>query len=182
MPSSDISLIPHVCVRIRKSMPNSILDIGIGFGKYGFLAREYTDISELRYQPDMWQTRIDGIEIFSDYVGDLQRKIYNEIYIGDAFDCLKKLGDYDLILFIDVIEHLSKEKGLELVELIRMRSKMALISTPIKVKSLGIQYMKCGNKYECHISQWSKEELRQFGNVLEITSGKGTYLLEMRND
>lgn len=182
MPSSDIFLIPHVCSRIRTLMPASILDIGIGFGKYGFLAREYVDICEMRYHSEMWQTKIDGIEIFSDYVGDLQRLIYNEIYIGDALDCLKKLGDYDLILLIDVIEHLSKERSLELVKLVKLKSKTALISTPMKVMSLGAPLMKYGNIHERHVCQWSKEKLEQFGSVRKITAGKGTYLLEIGNE
>ena len=181
MPSSDIYLIPHVCVRVRELLPRSILDIGIGFGKYGFLAREYTDICELRYHSVSWQTRIDGIEIFTDYIGDLQHLIYSNLYIGDALDCLQGLGNYDMILLIDVLEHLKKAKGVELIEMIGKKSKTALVSTPIKVKSLGAPLMKYGNVHERHVSQWTKKELARFGEVKEIVSGKGTYLLEIRS-
>jgi hypothetical protein len=179
MPSSNLLLVPHVCTRIRELMPISILDIGIGFGKYGFLAREYMDICKQRYQAETWETKIDGIEIFPDYVGDLQRLIYNDIYIGDAFDCLEKLGDYDLILLIDMIEHLPKERGFELLELIKKKSKTALISTPVRVISLGKPSMKYGNKYESHVSKWKREELERFGCVQQIPTGKKpTYFLD----
>jgi len=180
MPSSDIHLIPHVCTQFRALMPNSVLDIGIGFGKYGFLAREYLDIYEERYQPITWRTKIDGIEIFADYVGNLQRIFYNNIYIGDALDCLRKLDNYDLILLLDVIEHIEKTRGFELLKLISEKSEVALISSPIKVKSLGAPLMKYGNIYERHLSQWTEEELGQFGGVKKVASGKGTYLLEIR--
>jgi len=182
MPSSNILLISCVCMRIRELMPDSVLDIGIGFGKYGFLAREYLDIYEFRYQRNEWRIRIDGIEIFSKYIDELQRLIYDNIYIGDALDGLKRLGNYDLILLIDVIEHLEKERAKQLLKLVGEKSKTALVATPIRVKSIGAQFMKYGNKYEMHVSNWRREELEQFGDVTAVAPHlKGTHLLEIKS-
>lgn len=180
MPSSNSLLVSHICVKIIALKPESILDIGTGFGKYGFLAREYTDICHVRYSPQEWQTKIDGIEIFPGYIGDLQKLIYNDIYIGDALDMLSRLGNYDLILAIDLIEHLEKEKGLYFLRLVKKKAGMALIATPMVVRK---QKTKYNNVYERHISRWTKRELDQFGHVEEVARDrKGVYLLEIKGE
>lgn len=180
MPSSNSLLVSHICVKIIVLKPESILDVGIGFGKYGFLAREYTDICHVRYMPQEWQTKIDGIEIFPDYIGELQRIVYDDIYIGDALDVLNRLGNYDLILAIDLIEHLEKERGLDFLKIIKKKAGTALIATPIVVRK---QKTKYNNVYERHISRWAKRELHQFGHVEEVAPDrKGIYLLEIKGE
>ena len=67
MPSSRPNTIPTVVHLLRQLKPQSILDVGVGFGKWGHLFREYTDIIEAehdpaRYQRKNWRIRIDGIE------------------------------------------------------------------------------------------------------------------------
>ena len=66
MPSSRPNAIPTTVHVVRQLDPASILDVGVGFGKWGLLFREYTDIraSETdshRYQKAAWKIRIDGI-------------------------------------------------------------------------------------------------------------------------
>ena len=75
---------------LRQLKPNSILDVGVGFGKIGgHLFREYTDILESesdpeRYDRKNWKVRIDGIEGFAAYITEMHRFIYNEIHLGNA--------------------------------------------------------------------------------------------------
>jgi 2-polyprenyl-3-methyl-5-hydroxy-6-metoxy-1,4-benzoquinol methylase len=171
-------LIPMIVRKIESGRPNSILDIGIGFGKYGFLAREYTDICYQRYAKDKWTTRIDGIEIFPNYVSDIQRSIYSNIYIGNVLDVLPTLGDYDMVMFFDVIEHLKYEDGIRILDMIKRKCKVGLISTPVKVMP---QRAENGNEHELHISQFPREVLERYGTVSEIKDGNGIYLLEIRN-
>src|SRR3972149_759069 len=87
MPSSRPELIPFVINLVMQLQPRSILEIGTGFGEYGFLFREYLDIwgaaaDPARLSRENWQVRIDGIECFAPYISDLQRRIYNRIIIG----------------------------------------------------------------------------------------------------
>lgn len=89
MGTSTPAALTYICQKIIKIKPKSVLDIGIGFGKYGFLSREYTDIYRGNYFE--WKTRIDGIEGFKKYVTKLQRIIYDNIYIGNAIKIIKKL-------------------------------------------------------------------------------------------
>jgi len=149
----------------------SVLDIGIGFGKFGFLAREYTDVLNRRYFD--WQTKIDGIEIFEEYITQLQKEIYDHIYIGNAIDILPTLGRYDMIICSDMLEHLSEHDGTTLLDSIKDRCKFAMIATPITVLHQGVLY---NNEHERHVSAWSKETLSNWGEVFQFDN---TYLLEI---
>ena len=51
MPSSRPNTIPTVIHLVKQFQPKSILDVGIGFGKWGHLFREYTDINEAEKDP-----------------------------------------------------------------------------------------------------------------------------------
>src|ERR1051325_10519734 len=106
MPSSRPNTIPTVINLVRQLRPRSILDIGVGFGKWGHLFREYTDINEserdpARYPRSGWQVRIDGIEGHAPYVTEMHRYIYNEVHLGDAMELLPRLPIYDLVFLGD---------------------------------------------------------------------------------
>src|SRR5260221_13707337 len=97
MPSSRPNTIPIVINLVRQLEPQSILDVGVGFGKWGHLFREYTDILEserdpARYQRHNWQVQIDGIEGHAEYLTEMHRFLYNQIHQGDAFEILPRLG------------------------------------------------------------------------------------------
>ncbi|MFH2103069.1 MAG: class I SAM-dependent methyltransferase [Chloroflexota bacterium] len=142
--------------------PDRILDVGIGFGKYGFLCREYLSYWNL---PDIpRQMVIDGIEAFPDYAGDLQRGIYDELHLGDALGVLEKMppGDYDLVLLIDVIEHFSRDAGLRLLGQCRRVGKAVIVSTP---RRFWPQEAAWDNPWEVHKSLWSRADLRRAGAV-----------------
>src|SRR6058998_2601883 len=102
MPSSRPNTIPTVIHIVKQLRPASILDIGVGFGKWGHLFREYTDILEaehdpVRYRRENWRVRIDGIEGHAAYLTEMHRFLYNEVHVGDALVLIKALSNYDLI-------------------------------------------------------------------------------------
>ena len=115
------------------TQPKNILDIGVGFGKYGFLSREYLELFDGREKLWDWKIIIDGIEIFKDYITPLHKLVYNQIDIGNVIDILPALDKkYDLILLIDVIEHLNKGNGVALLrEVKRVAKKKVLLLTPL---------------------------------------------------
>ena len=61
MPTCHHTYISDTLDVVRKLKPRSILDVGIGFGKWGLLFREYLDVMAGRVFPDQWQIKIDGI-------------------------------------------------------------------------------------------------------------------------
>ena len=103
MPSSHLHQINEIMELIFNSKPKSLLDIGVGFGKYGFLSREYLELGDGRQKYNDWKIQIDGIEVFTEYLTPIHKFIYNEIFEGNALDILPTLKTkYDLILLIDV--------------------------------------------------------------------------------
>lgn len=165
MPSSRAEIIPHVINIVVSREPQSILDVGIGFGKYGFLFREYAEVwtdveSGKRVNPRNWKIRIDGIEIWKKYISRVQRSVYDHIFIGDALTVLddgpgafevlcrkapglqadslpRRLNSYDVIFCGDMIEHLTKPDGHRLLGLMVHRAKDAVVVVTPSYHKIG---------------------------------------------
>lgn len=156
MPSSQhyhISKIMDIIIHVN---PMSVLDIGTGFGKYGVLCREYLELWDGRHNYSQFLRRIDGVEVFGDYVTPLHKFVYNNMYINDIMEVLDKIEvRYNLVLLIDVLEHFEKHKGEILLHKVLDKSDGVLISTPKKPSS---QKDAFGNVYETHRSKWTKDE------------------------
>jgi len=142
--------------------PKRVLDVGIGSGKYGFLCREYLQFWEDSLFRGAHEIVIDGIEIFPDYVGGLQRQIYDHVFIGDAADILPRLENdsYDLVLLIDVIEHFEKATGQRVLQECQRIAPVVIVSTP---RVLTDQPAKWGNPGEEHHSLWTPRDLKKCG-------------------
>lgn len=146
---------------VRKLNPQTILDVGVGFGRWGMLFREFLEIWEGGRYDGNWQRRIDGIEIFPGYIKDYHRYFYNEIYTENALDFVRETEmKYDLINFGDVIEHLEKKDGDELIRLAMDKARYVLINIPI-----GKYWAQEGTKenpFEAHKSVWHNNEFTKF--------------------
>ena len=179
MPSSRAHTIPTVIHLVRQIKPESILDVGIGFGKWGHLFREYTDILAAekdppRYQRANWKVRVDGIEGHAEYVTDMHRYLYDDIHVGDACTIVRFLRQYDMIFMGDIIEHLEKERGRKLLcDAIDKAKKMLIVSTP---KGDTGQEALCGNDLERHRSVWSAKEFRAFEGARVVTIERATLI------
>jgi glycosyltransferase involved in cell wall biosynthesis len=152
MPASWYEAIPSIVSRVRRENPKTILDIGIGFGKYGMLLRESLDISLGRYERDSWAVRIDGVEAFPEYRNPIHDYAYDNVYYGAVPGVLNGLPSYDVVLLVDVLEHFTKEEGLDVIRELKSHSRKCLvISTPLHPSE---QEAYLGNEYECHRSRW----------------------------
>ncbi|MBN2525072.1 MAG: methyltransferase domain-containing protein [Deltaproteobacteria bacterium] len=148
---------------IIKNQPRRVLDLGVGFGKNGFLVREYTDIWLWRYRKEEWETIIDGIEIYEPNINPCNQYIYDDIFIGDIKILLPSMGEYDLIVMTDVLEHFEKKDAERVMKEIKAHSTEFFVTTPVRV---GNRVFKKGNVHESHISgEWNLAELEQFGQV-----------------
>jgi 2-polyprenyl-3-methyl-5-hydroxy-6-metoxy-1,4-benzoquinol methylase len=161
VPSSNPDQINEIMSLVLGLRPESVLDIGIGFGKYGFLCREYLEICYGSKKYNDWQKRIDGIEAFEEYITPLQKQIYDNIYIGDANDVLPKLDEtYDLILLINILEHFSYKDGMKLLKQCKQHGLYIIMSTPKNVIPAGTG--KYGNVYETARFQWEERHFNSF--------------------
>ncbi|WP_242277867.1 glycosyltransferase family 4 protein [Bacillus cereus group sp. BfR-BA-01446] len=160
MPTSFYQAIPSILSQLEIERPNSILDIGIGHGKYGMLAREVLEIPYDRYTKKEWKTQIDGIEFFKPYENPLYQYAYDNVYFGKIEEIIDSLNMYDMILLIDVLKNFNKEQGLELIKkILNHTNKALLILTPLYPEEQS-EYM--GNTAEEHKSRWTVTDFREF--------------------
>ncbi len=145
--------------------PNSVLDVGSGYGKFGVLCREYLELWDGRQKYE-FKKRIDCVEVFKEYITPLHKYIYNNIYNNNILDLITNLDyGYDLILLIDVLEHFEKEEGSNLLKTLVKNNNGVLISTP---KNPSPQKDAFGNIHETHRSRWTNNDLRSIGECYFI--------------
>lgn len=178
MPTSWYQVSSAVMERVMDERPASVLDVGVGFGKYGVLLREALDIPYERYDKKLWTARIDGIEAFEGYRNPLHDYVYDKIYYNTIDECIDGLGDYDVILMIDILEHIPKERGEELVKILLEHTNKALIvSTPVNPAPQE-DYM--GNSYEAHVSRWTPIDFAGYESDFVTIPIAGNYALVVR--
>ncbi len=168
MPTSDFSLIPAVLDVVSSLTPKSICDIGVGCGKYGLLFREALDLpdcadSEWKGTLFAGNLKLDGVEVYANYIGPIQQNIYDHIYTGNICDLTSTLAEYDLFTMIDVIEHLEVADALAILDRLRAKARIGiLIATPVHSM---IQHKIAGNEHERHLSCWSADLWRKLGRT-----------------
>ncbi len=184
MPTSPYAHLYTIVEILSATRPASLLDVGLGNGKIGFIARDLLDVmlgERGKFKKKDWKTKIDGIEIFSDYIQDHQKAIYNEIYIGNAFDVIDTLGKYDMIVLGDVLEHFEKNQAYQFLDkCIAHSNKHLTVCIPLGEK--WTQEAIYGNPYERHLSFWSFEEFKPFvckHEIFKYTPGYyGAFLIK----
>jgi hypothetical protein len=161
VPSSFHDAIPLVLAFVTGLRPASVLDVGVGFGKYGLLFREYLDVGTAPdgpapFGPAARRIRIDGIEAHPPYVTELQKAFYDTIHVGEALAVRPGLPRYDLVFAADVLEHFTREDGERfLAEAGAHAAQGVLIVTP----GLDIEQSAVfGNACETHRSVWTPRD------------------------
>lgn len=165
MPTSFHTQLNEIMGLVILTDPHSLLDVGVGHGKYGFLAREYLELWDGREDGyHVRKRRIDGVELMSNFITPVHEHVYDNIYIGNALDVIPTLSEhYDLVLLIDVIEHLGRPEGLDLLRLLADHAANTIVSTPLDA---GV-----GNREEAlfggppHKFQWTRKDFGCFENV-----------------
>jgi hypothetical protein len=161
MGASDSNQIPAILKLVSEAKPQSILDLGVGWGRYGVLFRlsfeaGYSEISDR----GQWRIRIDGVEGFAPYIGAIQRSVYNDIFLFSIHEIAPKLRNYDVIFMGDVIEHIEKQAGRALLKHLLEKTDVRLIvATPNGPYEQGALH---GNEFERHRSFWRPEDFLEF--------------------
>jgi hypothetical protein len=168
MPSSHPHQLNEIAEMIMVAQPASMLDVGIGFGKYGFLAREYLEVWDGKNPNGEWTHRIDGIEACKEYILDHHKIIYDNLYFGDALEILPTLQmRYDLLLASDILEHFDRDRGLKFLQACLARARNVIISTP---HDSGKQMVESDNPFETHRSEWAWKDFAGFPNKFHVAN------------
>lgn len=183
MPTSYHGQISTILDIVLSQEPKIILDVGIGFGKYGVLLREMLDISNERYSKDKWEVIIDGIEGYKDYKNPIYEYVYNKVYFGFVQEIIKNLErDYDLILMIDVLEHFDKNEGEKIISMLLKKCKNLLLCTP----AIPSEQSYLDNDLEKHKSLWKISDFKKYKvkkvEILPMTAFNSSLILLLEGD
>lgn len=105
---------------IRKVNPVKILDVNVGFGRWGILCRELLerDNNGKIKRPDLWNLKIDGVEnIETNKLHNYHDIFYDNIYRQSLRNFLENhISLYDITIFSEVFENLPKDVGFEMIK------------------------------------------------------------------
>lgn len=160
MASSFAEQIPVVLHVLQQLRPVMVLDVGKGFGKYGFLIHEYLGVETTR-RPDPQRTlmaqshvRVDCVECNPDYLWPHLSQFYQHVYQGRIEDLCRELPRYDVVLMTDVIEHLDKPVAEGVLASFFKNGSTIVLSTPTKF----LQQDLYGSPDERHRSLWGPHD------------------------
>jgi hypothetical protein len=146
---------------LMKIEPRRVLDIGVGFGRWGMLVREFCEVWYDRVRSQDWVIHVEGIEGFEANVADYHRHFYNRLHVGDARDVIPTLsGGWDAVIFGDVLEHFDREEGERLLRWAVDQSAYVLVNIPLG--SEWPQEEKYENPFERHLSEWEATDFAAF--------------------
>lgn len=155
MPYSDPANKPWAAEKIKEINPRTVLDVGAGAGVYLDLIKEHLGAHVIVVGLEVWQPNIEQFNLEERY----DKVINDDVRNIDNFD-------YDLVIFGDVLEHMSELDAVSLWDKVSKQAGSAIISIPI------IHYHQDayeGNPYEIHVeADWNPERVKNsFHSIVE---------------
>lgn len=137
-----VSLIPHYV---------SVLDAGVEVGALGALIRLYC-------RPK----RLVGVDIYQPYLDQARRYgFYDELRRCDFREPLPFADrEFDVAVCCEVVEHLRREEGVQLIQELKRIAKMVIITTP---NGYHMQGELDANPFQKHLSGWYVRDLQRMG-------------------
>lgn len=155
---------------IKSMMPPGnlrVLDLGCGPGTAGEILNQ-----DLKHH-------FTGVDIYQPYVERCRASsYYNEVKKKDLKKLKIKKGSFDVILLLQVIEHLNKKEAVKLLkDCIKAAEKAVIVAVP---NGICHQESYDGNIHHEHKSTWDVQDLRRmgfkvFGQGLKIIYGSASY-------
>lgn len=141
-------------IRLSKNM--KVLDVGCGRGTWGYLFRTLENACTCS------SSYIIGLDVNRDLLGfNRKYKVYDDLVLCDCTSLPFKHGIFDLVLGIEVIEHLTKHGGFRfLLEIERVSNAQGkvILTTP---NGFWPQGPIDGHASEIHYSGWTVTEFRE---------------------
>ena len=154
----------------------SILDIGCGYGTLALNLRVQQGYTGL----------IDGLDIYKPWLERLDRlHLYNHVFHGDIRDLDDiPLEEYDLVVCLETVEHVSREEGLEVIKVLMKRTKNLIVSTPsTSYKHIDVRHRRgkhsTGNLAMHHKSGYTPDDFKGFDIQLVGVLGIPWYFLPL---
>lgn len=122
-----------------------------------------------------------GVEIFGLYLEEAKKKkTHNEFIQEDIKKLSFEENQFDAVVMIEVLEHMSKEDGFAVIrQACKWARKKVIVTTPngfVKQKTLD------DNPFQKHLSGWTIKELRQLGFTCKGLAGFKFLRQEVQSD
>jgi hypothetical protein len=131
---------------------SSVLDIGCGLS----LKSQYIDAN----------VRV-GVDIYRPYLEKIDAQVPYAVVNADALDIEKLFlpKSFDLVLILDLVEHLEKETSVRLIQMAEEIARVAvIIETPLGYIPQNIDIWGWGgHEYQTHRSGWEVEDFTSRG-------------------
>lgn len=165
MPISNWDQIPAIMNEVYRLQPKTVLDLGIGFGKYGPLLREVLDGMHGRCRREDWQACLIGYEVHKPYKNHCW-DCYSVVWEGDFQnklpDATRWFEKWDLVMMIDSLEHMEPMSGAAFLSELVANNRHVIISVPVVPMPQGAVY---GNEFETHCTHHDGTEFERFDPV-----------------
>lgn len=143
---------------LRQSLgnPKTILDLGCGDGS----------LMELLANGKKWQ--VTGVDLYAENVTVAsKRNLFAKVLKADVIKFvkqqIKEKKKYDVVFCSQVIEHIDRKRGEELLFLIESITRQkVIIGTPREFMEQPLAYLG-NNAHQVHKSGWSEEDFRKKG-------------------
>ncbi len=154
----------------------SFLDIGCGAGLYGKIIREV-------FGEKAW---IIGVDIFDPYFKQFNLiEIYDGFLVRDIRDDVP-VDKADLITAGDVLEHLTKEEAVRVVNALRPKCRFLWAALPLKIgRPWSVGYTQPEHEYavnpaEQHQHDYTGDEIQEYFHPMWIVPFRmtGSFLIE----
>ncbi len=151
MPYSSFIFDDAIAEIIKLIRPKTFLDLGAGAGKYGLMVKEINPSIETI-----------AVEIEEDYLEKFNlRSIYQKIWNIPVINLIRPEyfdSRFDIIMAGDILEHLKKSDGIDLLNFLIYRSRWIIVEFPHRYLQNAVD----GYNSEAHISVWIEDDFLPF--------------------
>ena len=157
MPTSAKTFDKEVEKLLRKYISKGMtrfLDIGAGSGKYGKMLNSFRDWNYTDFH-------MDAVEFDEEYRREYHlHTIYNYVYSDSIESFVNIYPTYcaNVVIFGDILEHLPKSVGVDILEHFICRSNFIIVVVPLLVVQLDKDHIQ-----ECHNSIWQEVDFLKYG-------------------
>lgn len=140
----------NTIIRNLDKKGKTLLDVGCARG----------EAMQMINKKKRWSTT--GLDIYEPYLNQArQNKTHDHYVLCDVRNLDLPAKSYDIVLCTEVLEHLGREEGLELLrKLEKVARRQVVISTP---QGKYVQHAFDGNAYQEHKTIWTASELKKLG-------------------
>ncbi len=157
MSTSPLSFDPYVV----QNLPGpTYLDVGCGYGKWGFLLRSYRS---MEYAGTF---QVTGVDLFQPHIDSLQGKgIYDDLRCASALELPFADQCFDSAVCCEVLEHLPESAGPRLIAELKRVCKLGfIVSTPLyECLRGGGETLDGFNEFEAHQFNYDLDGFRKLG-------------------